>query len=277
MQTIQTTTLTAQGATVPALGFGTWQIEGDDATHMVRTALETGYRHIDTAQAYENEAAVGAGIAQAGVPREDIWLTTKVWIDQFAGDDLERSAHHSLDKLGTDYVDLLLLHWPAGDVPLEETMAALDRVARQGVARHIGISNFTTAQIDRAVAASETPVLTNQVEYHPFLDQSAVIAKLKQHDMLLTAYSPNAQGKVFDNSTLNAIGDRYGKNGGQVALRWLLQQGVIAIPRSSSPDHIRDNADIFDFELSDTDMQAIHGLAQPDGRLISPSFAPDWD
>lgn len=268
----------ANGAQIPALGFGTFRLPSDDARAMVDAALKTGYRHIDTAQAYDNEDAVGEAIANSDVAREDIFLTTKIWTDHFHDGDLQASLKASLKRLGTDYVDLLLLHWPNPDVPMDETIGALNDTVDQGMARMIGISNFTTAHIEQAVAASKHPLVTNQVEYHPFLSQTPVRDTLGKHDMALTAYCPLAQGKVFSNETLTEIGARHGKNDGQVALRWLLQQGdTIAIPRSSKAAHVASNFEVFDFELSDMEMKQISDLHSPDGRLVNPSFAPEWD
>lgn len=268
----------ANGATLPALGFGTFELAPDDARTMVAHALEVGYRHIDTAQAYNNEAAVGRGIADAGVAREDIFLTTKVWTDRFRDGDLQASVAESLERLDTDYVDLLLLHWPNPQVSLKETLSALNEVRDRGLTRHIGISNFTTWQIDEAVAASAAPLVTDQVEYHPFLSQAPVLDTLAEHHMALTAYCPLAQGQVFRDPTLERIGKAHGKNGGQVALRWLIQHGnVVAIPRSSKKAHVASNFDVFDFELSEEQMREIEALHSPEGRLINPSFAPDWD
>lgn len=268
----------ANGTNIPSVGFGTFELEPDDAQAMTRHALEIGYRHIDTAQMYENEEAVGAGIKQSGIAREDIFLTTKLWIDDFAQGDLQEAAQKSLDRLDTEYVDLLLLHWPNPDIALAETMEALNDVRDLGRARNIGISNFTTTLIDAAVEKSRAPLVTNQVEYHPYLSQAPVKNTLAKHDMALTAYCPLARGQVFSDSTLKGIGEAHGKNPGQVALRWLLQQGdVIAIPRSTNPDHVASNFDVFDFELSEQQMDEITALQREDGRLISPSFAPDWD
>jgi|AntDeeMinimDraft_5_1070356.scaffolds.fasta_scaffold02626_2 diketogulonate reductase-like aldo/keto reductase len=268
----------ANGAQIPALGFGTFELEPSDAEAMVAHALETGYRHIDTAQAYNNEEAVGRGIAQSGIAREDIFLTTKVWIDHFTDGDLQTSVRNSLDKLGTDYVDLLLLHWPNPDVSLKETLGALNDVREQGLARNIGISNFTTHLIDEAVDQAGAPLATNQVEYHPFLSQKPVLDKLAEHGMALTAYCPLAQGRVFSEPTLDRIGKAHGKNGGQVALRWLIQHGnVVAIPRSTQPEHVASNFEVFDFELTEEEMREIAQLHSEDGRIINPSFAPDWD
>lgn len=183
----------------------------------------------------------------------------------------------SLSRLGADYVDLVLLHWPNDEVSITETTAALADVKRRGMARHVGISNFTTRLIHEAAKASPAALVTNQVEYHPFLDQSPVRDALAEHDIALTAYCPLARGEVFANDTLKRIGQTHGKNAGQVALRWLVQQdNVIAVPRSSNPDHVAANFEIFDFELSAAEMQAIFDLHTPDGRMIDPSFAPDW-
>lgn len=268
----------ANGTDIPSIGFGTFELEPRDAEAMTRHALKIGYRHVDTAQMYDNEEAVGAGIKQSGVAREDIFLTTKLWIDDFANGDLQQAAQKSLDRLATDYLDLLLLHWPNPDISLAETMDALNDVRDRGLARHIGISNFTTTLIDAAVEKSRAPLVTNQVEYHPYLSQAPVKNTLAKHGMALTAYCPLARGQVFGDTTLKRIGETHGKNAGQVALRWLLQQGdVIAIPRSTNPDHVASNFDVFDFELSDDQMRDITALQREDGRLISPSFAPAWD
>lgn len=270
--------VTANGASIPALGFGTFELAPEAAEAMVGHALRVGYRHIDTAQMYDNEAGVGRAIQNADVAREDIFLTTKLWTDRFYDGDLQQAMSESLKRLGSDYVDLVLLHWPNSEVSLVETTAALADIKRRGMARHVGISNFTTRLIREAVQACPAPLVTNQVEYHPFLNQKPVRDTLAEHDMSLTAYCPLARGAVFGNETLARIGRDHGKNAGQVALRWLIQQDdVIAVPRSSNPDHVSANFDIFDFELGADEMQAIDALHTPDGRMIDPSFAPDWD
>jgi len=252
---------------MPALGFGTWQLDNGTARPLVEQALEIGYRHIDTAQIYRNERDVGAAIAASGIKRDDIFLTTKVWIDHFADGDLQRSAEKSLEKLGVDHVDLLLLHWPKPDVPLAQTMAALNDVRERGLTRAIGLSNFPSAVMAAAQAASKAPIATNQVEYHPYLSQKTLIAAAHAAGTSITAWSPLAQGKVADDPVLIGIGETHGKTPGQVTLRWLIQQGVIAIPRTKTPARIAENFDILDFELSDAEMAAIHALARPDGRL----------
>jgi 2,5-diketo-D-gluconate reductase B len=270
--------VTAHGATIPALGFGTFRLEGPSAERMVGAALAIGYRHVDTAQMYGNEAEVGSAIAGSAVPRDRIWLTTKIWPDNFRDGALQRAAEQSVRRLRTE-PDLLLLHWPNPGVPLAETIRALNEVRREGLTRHIGISNCTTALIRESVALSEAPLVVNQVEYHPYLSQRLVLDELRRHGMALIAYSPVAQGKVFQDATLQRIAGRHGKNPGQVALRWLIQQdGVAAIPRSSREDNARANFAIFDFQLSDAEMAEIAGLARPDGRLVNPAgFAPAWD
>jgi 2,5-diketo-D-gluconate reductase B len=268
----------AKGARIPALGLGTWELRGNDARRMVGYALDLGYRHIDTAQMYRNEAEVGAAIAGSAVPREQIWLTTKIWPDDFRADALRRAAEESVRRLRTE-PDLLLLHWPNPGVPLAETIGALNEVRRRGLARHIGISNFTVALIREAVALSEEPLVVDQVEYHPFLDQQAVLAEVRAHGMALTAYSPLAKGRVFRDRTLARIGERHGRSPGQVALRWLVQQeGVAAIPRSSREANAKANLEIFDFALSEAEMAEIFALAHPGGREVElPGFAPSWD
>jgi 2,5-diketo-D-gluconate reductase B len=266
------------GARIPALGLGTFRLDGRTAGRMVAYALEIGYRHIDTAQMYGNEAEVGAALASSGVARDEVWLTTKIWPDDFREGDLQRAAEQSVRRLRTE-PDLLLLHWPNPRVPLRETIGALNEARRQGLTRQIGISNSPTALIRESVALSEAPLLVNQVEYHPYLSQRAVLEELRAQGMALTAYSPVAQGQVFADRTLARIGERHGKNPGQVALRWLLQQdGVSAIPRSSREAHAKANLDVFDFALAAEEMAEISALARPQGRLVNPAgFAPRWD
>lgn len=273
-----TTTVDVQGAKIPKLGFGTWKLKDGDAYDGVTAALKAGYRHIDTAQAYGNEDEVGRAIADSGVSRDDIWLTTKVWTERFAAGDLEASVKESLSKLKTDRLDLVLLHWPSEDVPLGETIGALNACRDGGFTSHIGVSNFTTTWLGEAVATSKAPLICNQVEYHPFLDQTPVLDAVAKYDMALTAYSPVAQGEVFDDPVLKEIAQAHGKTPVQVALRWLLQQDrVCAIPRSSSADHVESNFEVFDFELGDEDVKRINGLRDKNHRLVDPEWAPDWD
>ncbi|MBW3618967.1 MAG: aldo/keto reductase [Actinobacteria bacterium] len=261
---------------VPVLGFGTWQLEGEAAYTGVRDALDLGYRHIDTAKLYGNEEEVGRAIADSGVDRDELFLTTKVWRTDATREGVHASAEASLRRLGVDHVDLLLIHWPAEEVaPVEETVAALDEVREEGRTRAIGVSNYPTDLLRRAIDVA--PIVTDQVEYHPFLDQDKVAGVLREHGLFLTAYSPIAQGEVLEDETLREIGEEHGKSPVQVSLRWLLQQpGVVAIPRSSSRDHIAANLDVFDVELSDDEMERISGLARGQ-RLVDPGFDFEWD
>jgi 2,5-diketo-D-gluconate reductase B len=270
--------VTANGASIPALGFGTWALPDDRVQPLVEHALSVGYRHLDTAQMYGNEAAVGAGLKASGLERDQVFLTTKIWPDNFAEADFRRAADERLRLLGVDRLDLLLLHWPSKTVPLAETIRALNAVKEAGQTRHIGVSNFTTKLIDEAVRLSAAPLVTDQVEYHPFLSQAKVMAKLAEQGMSLTAYCPLARGKVVDDPVLSEIGRAHGKSATQVALRWLVQQeGVIAIPRSSSEARIEANLQVFDFELSAAEMARVHGLGSPDGRVVAIAVAPEWD
>ena len=266
---------TVQGTSVPALGFGTFRLPGHDCREGVEHALDIGYRHLDTAQGYRNEEFVGEGMRRAGVPREDIFLTSKVSPDNFAGDDAYTSTVQSLKKLGTDYVDLMLLHWPNPDVPLEEPLTSLARLQREGAVRHIGVSNFPPSLVEKAQAV--TPLFCNQVEYHPFLSQTALLKQARKHDLLLTAYCPIARGKVLQDPVLRDIGAKYGKTAAQVTLRWLVQQErVAAIPKSAHAQRRIDNFDIFDFELDAEEMKAVFALDREE-RLVDPAIAPDWE
>jgi 2,5-diketo-D-gluconate reductase B len=267
----------ANGANIPLLGLGTWDIRGDVCKRIVEQAIRLGYRHVDTAQAYENEREVGEGIRNAGIPRDQIHVTTKVWWTQLAPADLLRSTRESLAKLKLDYVDLLLIHWPNSSVPLDQTIAALCKAKRDGMAKHVGISNFTTALIDKAAQYSTEPLATNQIEMHPYLDQSKVIAACEAKGISVTAYSPIVRGKAGDDPVLAKIGRAHKKSVAQICLRYLVQQGIIAIPRTSKVERLAENSEIFDFELTPAEMSEIQGLARPDGRMVSPSWAPEWD
>ena len=271
-------TVTAQGVRIPTIGFGTSGLHGDVARRMVGYALEIGYRHIDTARSYGNEEQIGDAIRGSSVPRQEIWLTTKVGRDRFRDGDLQRSAEDSVRKLNIE-PNLLLLHWPNAKIPLSETMGALNEVKRKGLTEHIGVSNFTVALIQQALSLTKEPLIVNQVEYHPYLSQWTVLETLRANDIAMIAYSPLARGRVFRDMTMQSIGDGYGKNAGQVALRWLHQQdGVIAIPHSSREANIKANLDIFDFELTGPEMARISARAGPHGRLIdSLRHAPAWD
>jgi diketogulonate reductase-like aldo/keto reductase len=262
------------GTAVPALGLGTWELTGDACARAVEHALALGYRHLDTAQGYGNEAEVGAGLRRSGVPRDQVFLTTKVRPRFFEPEQLGPSVEASLAALAVDHVDLLLLHWPRTDVPLEDTLGALHAVRERGLTRHVGVSNFAPSWVARAAATG--PIFTNQVEYHPFLSQAALLRQAEDLDLLLTAYSPVARGAVGDDAVLQAIGAAHGKSAAQVALRWLVQQPrVLAIPKAASPEHQRANLEIFDFVLSDDEMARIHALDR--GMRLVDDFDVDWE
>lgn len=267
-----------QGDSVPAPGLGTWQLTGDACRRGVLHALDLGYRHIDTAQIYENEREVGEGIAESPIDRDEVFLTTKVWRSNVEPESMRSSTEESLRRLGTDYVDLLLIHWPVDRVPLERQIDTLVELCREGKTRHVGVSNFLPEQVDGVLdrLPDDVPLFAHQAEYHPFLDQSPVLKRAREFDHMFTAYSPLARGRVIGNDTLETIGQRHGKSAAQVALRWLLQQeNVIPIPKAASPDHREANVDVFDFELNADEMEVISGLASGE-RILDPGFAPDW-
>ena len=272
-----THTVDANGARIPLVGLGTWDLRGRTCARVVEQALRLGYRHIDTAQMYDNEKEVGEGIRASGVPRAQIFLTTKVWSTRFSPPELARSALESVARLRLDYVDLLLLHWPNPQVPLSETLGALCKVKREGLARHIGISNFTVALVEEAVRLSTEPLVCNQIEMHPYLDQSKVVAACRQHGLAVVAYSPIARGNAAKDAVLADVGRAHGKSAAQVCLRWLVQQNIVVIPRTSKVERLSSNAAIFDFTLSDSEMARIAALSHPDGRIVKMSGAPDWD
>jgi len=259
-----------QSVQVPALGFGTFQLEGDECCNAVTEALDMGYRHVDTARMYQNETEVGRGIRDASVDREETFLTSKIWRDHLDPDNLLREVQNSLRDLQTDYLDLLLIHWPNPDIPLSATLDAMNRAREKGYIRHIGVSNFPFSLLKEAL--EQAPILCDQVEYHPLLGQEALLAMAKEHDLMLTAYSPLAQGEVVTHPVLESIGVSYGKSGNQIGLRWLLEQPqVVAIPRSSKPEHIRENFEVFDFALTKEDHEKIADLPK-DQRQISPDY-----
>jgi 2,5-diketo-D-gluconate reductase B len=270
--------LAAHDAQIPAIGIGTSGLGTVRAEH-IATALQAGYRHIDTARKYGTEPAVGDGIRASGVPRGEIFVCTKVSHENLHAADFGRSTDESLKALGLDYVDLLLVHWPEKNTPLAETMAALAKAKRDGRTRNVGVANFNIAMLDEAIRLCPEPLVTLQVECHPYLDQSKVIAACRARGLVLTAYCPLARGRIKGDTILTDIGQRHGKTGAQVALRWLMQQDVIAaIPRSSNAARIAENIDLFDFNLDEDDMRRIGALKRPDGRTANPiGRAPVWD
>lgn len=269
--------LDCQGLKVPVLGFGTWKMQGHECFQATSCALQLGYRLIDTAQIYDNESEVGDAISKSPVKRENILLTTKVWIENLHPLDLILSVDQSLRKLQTDYLDLLLIHWPSQEVALEESLKAMEQLVAKGKTRFIGVSNFTQPLIKEALSLSSTPLLTNQVECHPYLQQNEMRAFLKQNQMFCTGYSPLAQGEIQEDETLKAIAHTHNKEPSQIALRFLIQKGnTVVIPKASNKDHCKSNIDIFDFTLSDEEIASLEKLDE-NRRLCSPSFAPRWD
>jgi diketogulonate reductase-like aldo/keto reductase len=268
----------AQGAKIPAIGLGTWQLSGETCTRAVVAALECGYRHVDTAKMYGNETEVGQGLKSGGVPRDQVFVTTKVWRDDLHDGDLQRSAEASLKRLGLNKVDLLLIHWPNRNVPVKEAVKALCETRARGLTRHIGVSNFPVALLEEALAVASEPIVTNQCEYHPWLDQTKLIAACRQHGISFTSYCPLGRGEGPRDPAIKKIAEEHGKTPSQVLLRWHTQQpGVIAIPRSGTPAHIRENIAITDFELSAEEMRTISGMARRDGRIVDFDWAPEWD
>jgi diketogulonate reductase-like aldo/keto reductase len=269
----------AKETSIPALGLGTWMLKDKECEEMVKAALQQGYLHIDTAQAYENEEQVGTGIKSSGFDRDKIFLTTKIAPDSFSPKSLKQSVQDSLKKLKTDYVNLLLLHWPNFEnSTMEETLEALVEAKEEGHTLEIGVSNFPVKQLNKAQELTGNTLITNQVEYHPFLDQERVLAAVRQHNMALTAYSPLARGKVMDNPVLVEIAHHHSANPAQIALSWLLSQNqVVAIPKTSTPEHAESNLKAAELVLSGEELERIDGLRSSDGRLIDPDFAPQWD
>jgi 2,5-diketo-D-gluconate reductase B len=271
----------ANGAKIPAIGLGTMTLMDAVCVEAVETALCVGYRQIDTAERYRNESEVGQGLRRglraAHVEREDVFVTTKVWRDQLAAADFERSLDQSLKKLELSWVDLLLVHWPNPKVPLKETLEVLCKAKRDGRAKHVGVANFTTPLLQEAVKLASEPLVTNQIEVHPFIAQDKVLAACRTLGLSVTAYCPLARGKAPDNDILARIGKAHGKTPAQIALRYLVQQGIIPIPRTANPDQLAANLAVFDFNLSDAEMAEIARLKQTGLRVVNPPHAPRWD
>ncbi|APW99165.1 aldehyde oxidoreductase [Halobiforma lacisalsi AJ5] len=265
---------TASG--VPMLGLGTWQnTDAEACTESVRTALEMGYRHIDTAQAYDNEEAVGEGIERADVDREDVFLATKIWIDNLSREDVLETARESLDRLGVDYVDLLYVHWPAREYDPEETLAAFDQLYDEGLIENVGVSNFLPEQLEEAAEILDAPILANQVELHPLLPQERLREACAANDVEVVAYSPLARGEVFDQPEIGEVAEKHGVSEAQVSLAWLREKGVIAIPKATGEAHIRDNWESLSLDLDDEDVEAIDAIDARE-RQVDPDFGP-WN
>lgn len=259
-------TISAGGADFPALGFGTWQLRGETCAAAVADAVAAGYRHIDTAAMYDNEEAVGDGLRRSGVRREEIFVVTKVWPDNIGEGALQRSAEASVRRLGVDAVDLLLIHWPSRRIPLAESIRALNDAQHRGLAGHIGVSNFDAALLGEACRLSAAPIVANQCEYHPLIDQDATLAACRTNGVAFVSYSPLAKRQVLDDPVVTAIAESHRRTTAQIVLRWHLQQGCGAIPKSADSRRIRENFAVFDFALTHAEMQAISGLRGRRGR-----------
>ncbi|MEM1313924.1 MAG: aldo/keto reductase [Pseudomonadota bacterium] len=270
--------LAAGPAGIPALGLGTWPMSNAEAERLVPLALEVGYRHVDTARMYGNEAGVGRGLAASPVPRGEVFLTTKIWPDDHAPERLRAAAEDSLKTLGVEAVDLLLLHWPSREIPFEETIPALVKIAEDGLAAHVGVSNFTRAQMPKAQEIAGGRLACNQVEFHPFLDQSALIAEAAALGLDVVAYSPLAKGDAPAHPTVREIAERLSAAPSAVVLAWILARGAGAAPKTATPERLAGNLSAMALELGADDLAALDALASPDGRRVNPgSVAPDWD
>ena len=275
-------TLSAGDANIPAIGLGTSNLGGDGQKvrgETVATALKLGYRHIDTAWKYGSERDVGEGIRASGVPRGDIFLCTKVSHEYLRAADFARSVDESLATLGVDYVDLLLVHWPNTQIPLKETMGALAKAKRDGLARHLGVANFNIALLDEAIALCPEPLVNLQGEAHPYIDTTRIVDACRARGIVFTAYTPLGRGRLLDDPVLGEIAKDQGRSVAQVALRWLIQRGgIVPIPRSSNPGRLAENLDVFGFTLSDDEMARIGALKQANARIANPpGRAPKWD
>ena len=266
----------AKGFRIPIIGLGTWALRGRDCARLVERAIRIGYRHIDSAQMYDNEREVGEGVRASG-KRNEVMITTKVQPSLLAPHDLERSVKESLTRLRLETIDLLLIHWPNPRVPLAETLGAMAKMKQAGYTRAIGVSNFTVALLDEANKVSSEPLVCNQIECHPYLDQDKVIAACRKYGMAVVAYSPLARGGAKGDKLLARIGQAHSKSAAQVCLRWLTQQGIVVIPRTSKVERLEENFAILDFDLSDAEMKEIAGLARRGGRIVDWSWSPKWD
>jgi len=267
----------ANGAKIPAVGLGTWDLRGRTCARAVEQALRLGYRHIDTAEMYDNEREIGEALRASRVKRGDVFITTKVWQNHLAAPEFERATKESLARLRLNEVDLLLIHWPNPLVPLAETIGALCKMKQAGLARHIGVSNFTVKMVGEAVALATEPLVTNQFEWHPYLDQRRLVAETQGRGLAVTAYSPIARGRAAGDKLLKRIGLAHRKTASQVCLRFLIQEGAVVIPRTSKVERLTENIALFDFELSDAEMNEIRKLSRPTGRIVNWGGAPEWD
>lgn len=266
-----------QGVEVPEIGLGTYKLHDRECSHILRSALDIGYRHIDTAQMYKNEREIGEALNVSNVPREDIFLSTKIWYTNLEPDEVLQTTEESLRHLDTPYVDLLMIHWPNEQYDLRKTLESMLVLRDQGKAMNIGVSNFPLHLLKKANDEIRAPIFCDQVEFHPFIDQLDLLNYAIDNDIMLTAYAPLAQGKVTENKDIQEIAEKYGKSPAQISLRWLIEQeNVVAIPKASTEEHLKENFDVFDFYLEDEDFERIDQLEKSE-RLVNPSFAPEWE
>lgn len=262
---------------IPKLGMGTWQLEGYKCTDIVAAGLDAGYRLIDTAQAYNNEEYVGAAIEQSQLPRKDIFLVSKVWRENLSPNDVVNSTKESLDKLKTDYVDLMLIHWPNEEFALEDTLGGMEELLHDGFVKSFGVSNFPVAWLERTQELAPEFVC-NQVEFHPFLSQEAVLNWLTNHNKFMMAYSPLARGEIFKNPIIKKVASKHAASEAQVVLAWLMNHDpVIAIPKTSTPEHLRANLESLQVTLDHEDLKNLENLKALNRRVINPDFSPKWD
>ncbi|MFZ0847221.1 MAG: aldo/keto reductase [Pseudolabrys sp.] len=277
MSVTQAPIVEALGARIPQIGLGTMTLKGDVCVQTIKTALQMGYRHIDTAAHYGNEAENGDGFRASGLKRDEVFITTKIRQDDAMPDDFARMVDTSLANLKLPWVDLLLIHWPSKTVPIKLTIGALCKAKKEGKAKHVGVSNFTTALLDEAWAATSEPLVCNQIEAHPFINQDKVVAACKKRGMAVVAYVPIARGKVPGAEVLERIGKSHGKTAAQISLRYLIERGLIPIPRTANPAHLKENLEVFDFKLSDAEMAELKALNATNMRVVNPPHAPVWD
>jgi diketogulonate reductase-like aldo/keto reductase len=277
MSVTQAPIVEALGARIPQIGLGTMTLKGDVCVQTIKTALQMGYRHIDTAAHYGNETENGDGFRASGLKRDEVFITTKIRQDDAMPDDFARMVDTSLANLKLPWVDLLLIHWPSKTVPIKLTIGALCKAKKEGKAKHVGVSNFTTALLDEAWAATSEPLVCNQIEAHPFINQDKVVAACKKRSMAVVAYVPIARGKVPGAEVLERIGKSHSKTAAQISLRYLIERGLIPIPRTANPAHLKENLEVFDFKLSDAEMAELKALNATNMRVVNPPHAPVWD
>jgi 2,5-diketo-D-gluconate reductase B len=267
----------AHGCRIPMIGLGTMTLKGDICVQAVKTALQLGYRHLDSAAFYGNEVENGEGLRQSGVKREEVLICTKVRQENLMPDDFVKVVDQSLVNFKLPYVDLLLIHWNNKDIPFKLSIGALCQAKKDGKAKHVGVANFTSKMLDEAWAVTSEPLVCNQIEVHPFINQDKVLAASKKHGMAVVAYVPIARGKVPGAEVLERIGKAHGKSAAQVSLRYLVQLGCCSIPRTATPAHMKENLDVFDFKLSDAEMADLKKLNVTNMRVVNPPHAPEWD